>query len=113
VKWFTLLARSSSRDFRNAAIARDALENFGPHRCYLRLASAGRATVQCDTVVPDRDEKDFVTSQDLLDVRADPLLATLTTGLVAALEESFCRVQIFSDERTLARYCQKAQPRLR
>jgi hypothetical protein len=48
--------------------------------------------VQCDTVVPDRDEKDFVTSQDLLDVRADPLLATLTT---AALEESFCRVQIF------------------
>ena len=35
-------------------------------------------------------------------------MATLTTGLVAALEESFCRVQIFSDELTLARYCQKA-----
>ena len=44
----------------------------------------------------------------MLEAGQDPLLATLTTGLVVALEEFFGRVRIFSDELTLARYCQKA-----
>jgi hypothetical protein len=66
------------------------------------------ATVSGDTVFPDRDEKDFVTSQDCSTWGQDPLLATLTTGLVVALEEFFGRVQIFGDELTLARYCQNA-----
>jgi len=61
VKWFTFPAKSSSRDFRNAAIAEDALENLSG----IDVVSVGPVfgeRYSLVTVVPNRDVNDFVTS---------------------------------------------------
>jgi hypothetical protein len=68
VKWFTFLAKSSSRDFQNAAIARDALENLsgidvvsvGP--VFGEQAEDG-VRFSLVTIVPNRGGNDFVTSR--------------------------------------------------
>jgi hypothetical protein len=66
--------------------------------CYLVVA-----------IVPDRDGKDFVPSQVMLDIAQDPFMAAVyRTGLIVALEEFFGRVQIFGD--TLAA-CPKGRKR--
>jgi hypothetical protein len=99
VKWFTLLAGSSSRDFRNAAIANDALENFGPHRCSLQSV-----VTPFFLIVTKRTLWRAKTAR-----RGGRILFwPRSTGLVVALEEFFGRIQIFSDELTLARYRQNA-----
>jgi hypothetical protein len=59
-------------------------------------------------IVPNRDGKDFSTSYLTLDIGQDPFMAAVyRTALIIALEEFFGRVQIFSDELTLAKYCQE------
>jgi hypothetical protein len=61
--------------------------------------------------VPERDNKDYASSQILLDIAADPFMAAVyRTALIVALEELFGRVQIFSDELAFAKYCQKEWP---
>jgi hypothetical protein len=59
-------------------------------------------------IVPERDGKDFAPSYVMLDIAQDPFMATVyRTALVVALEEFFGHVQIFGDELTLTKYCQK------
>jgi hypothetical protein len=60
-------------------------------------------------IVPDRNGKDFTPSYVLLDISDDPFMAAVyRTALIVALEE--CRVQIFGDTLTLAKYCAKEWP---
>ena len=69
--------------------------------------------MQCSViaVVPNRDGKDYSSSHIMLDVSQDPFMAAVyRTALVVALEEFFGREQIFGDELTLAKYCQKEWP---
>ena len=68
MKWFTFLPKSSSRDFQNAAIAKDALENLsgidvvsvGP--VFGEQAEDG-VRFSLVTFVPNRGGNDFVTSR--------------------------------------------------
>ena len=47
----------------------------------------------------------------MLDIGPDPLMANvLGTGLIIALEEFSGRVQVFGNDLTLAKYCQKEWP---
>ena len=47
----------------------------------------------------------------MLDIAQDPFMAVVyRTALIIALEEFFGCVQIFGDELTLAKYCQKEWP---
>jgi len=55
--------------------------------------------------------KDFASSYVMLDVAQDPFMAVVhRSGLIIALEEFFGRVQIFGNELTLAKCCQKSGP---
>ena len=66
MKWFTFLAKSSSRDFQNAAIAKDALENLGGidvvcvGPVFGEQAEDG-VRFSLVTVAPNRDGSDFMT----------------------------------------------------
>jgi hypothetical protein len=99
-----------------AMIAKDARENLGG----VEVVSVGSVFareiqgVQCYLVVaivPDRDGKDFVPSQVILDVTQNHMVASVNRlTLISCLEELFARVQVFGTELALARYCQKEWP---
>jgi len=99
-----------------AMISKDARENFGG----LDVVSVGSVFareiqgVQCYLVVaivPDRDGRDFVPSEVILDTAQNYLAASVNRlALIASLEELSTRVQIFGNELTLAKYCQKEWP---
>jgi hypothetical protein len=62
-------------------------------------------------ILPDRDGKDFVPSQVILDTTQNYLVASVNRlTLISSLEELFARVQVFGTELALARYCQKEWP---
>jgi hypothetical protein len=64
-------------------------------------------------IVPDRDRKDFVPSQVILDVMQNYTVAAVNRmTLISCLEELFARVQVFGTELALAKYCQKESPQL-
>ena len=99
-----------------AVIAEDARENLGG----TEVVSVGSVFVreiqgvQCYLVVaivPDRDGKDFVPSQVILDVTQNHMVAAVNRlTLISCLEELFARVQVFGTELALAKYCQKEWP---
>ena len=61
--------------------------------------------------MPDRDGKDFVPSQVILDVTQNYMVACVNQlSLISAFEDHFTRVQIFGTELALAKYCQKEWP---
>jgi hypothetical protein len=69
-------------------------------RCYLVAA-----------IVPDRDGKDFVPSQVILDTTQNHMVAAVNRlTLISCLEELFSRVQVFGTELALAKYYQKEWP---
>jgi hypothetical protein len=63
--------------------------------------------VQCYAVVaivPDRDGKDWVPSEVILDTAQNYLAASINRlALIASLEDVFARVQVFGTELALAR----------
>jgi hypothetical protein len=62
-------------------------------------------------IVPDRDGKDFVPSQVILDVAQNYMVAAVNRlSLISSLEDHFVRVQVFGTELVLAKYCQKEWP---
>jgi hypothetical protein len=62
-------------------------------------------------IVPDRDGKDFVPTQVILDTAQNYLLASVHRfTLISCLEDLFARVQIFGTELALAKYCRKEWP---
>ena len=68
MKWFTFLAKSSSRDFQNAAIAKDALENLGGVDAVCVGPVFGEQAedgvrFSLVTVVANRDANDFAISR--------------------------------------------------
>jgi hypothetical protein len=97
-------------------IAKDARENLAG----VEVVSVGSVFareiqgVQCYAVVaivPDRDGKDFVPAEVVLDTSQNYLVASVRRmTLIACLEELFARVQIFGTELALAKYCQKEWP---
>jgi hypothetical protein len=99
-----------------AMIAKDARENLGG----VEVVSVGSVFareiqgVQCHAVVaivPDRDGKDFVPSQVILDVTRNYTVACVNRmTLISCLEDHFARVQVFGTELALAKYCQKEWP---
>jgi hypothetical protein len=99
-----------------AMIAEDARENLGG----TEVVSVGSVFarqlqgVMCHMVVaivPDRDGKDFVPRQVILDVTQNYMVASVNRlTLISSLEELFARVQIFGTELALAKYCQKEWP---
>jgi hypothetical protein len=99
-----------------AVIAEDARENLGG----TEVVSVGSVFareiqgVQCYLVVaivPDRDGKDFVPSQVILDTTQNHMVAAVNRlTLISCLEELFARVQVFGTELALAKYCQKEWP---
>ena len=59
-------------------------------------------------IVPDRDGKDWVPSEVILDVTQNYMVACVNRpSLISALEDHFFRVQIFGTELALAKYRQK------
>jgi hypothetical protein len=62
-------------------------------------------------IVPDRDGKDFVPNQVILDVTQNYTVASVNRmTLISCLEDHFVRVQVFGTELALAKYCQKEWP---
>jgi hypothetical protein len=99
-----------------AVIAKDARENLdgvdvisaGPLCGEL---APGGMQYSAFVIVPERDGKDYASSHIVLDVAQAPFMAGVyRTALIVALEAFFGRVQIFGDELTLAKCCQKEWP---
>jgi hypothetical protein len=89
-------------------LARVDVVSIGP--LFAELAPGGMQ-YSVVVIVPNRDGKDFAPSYVMLDIAQDPFMATVyRTGLIIALEEFFGRVQIFGDELTRGKYCQKERP---
>jgi hypothetical protein len=103
-----------------AMIAKDARENLGGVEVvsvgsvFAREIQGVQCYLQCYLVVaivPDRDGKDFVPSQVILDVTQNHMVASVNRlTLISCLEELFARVQVFGTELALAKYCQKEWP---
>jgi hypothetical protein len=111
-----MIAKSAVEAMRAAAaaIADEARANYG-------VISVGPAFIAASpfglrysaiTIVPVRGEQDFVSHDVILEAADnDPMLAAVyRMALVIALEEFFGRVQIFGNELTIAKYCQKEWP---
>jgi hypothetical protein len=99
-----------------AMIATDARENLGGTdvvsvgSVYAREVQ-GVMTHLVVAIVPDRDGKDFLPSEVILDVTQNYTVACVNRmTLISCLEDHFARVQVFGTELALAKYCQKKWP---
>jgi hypothetical protein len=99
-----------------ALIAKDARENLGG----VEVVSVGSVFAReiqgviCHAVVaivPDRDGKDGVPSQVIVDVTQNYTVACVNRmTFISCLEDHFARVQVFGTELALAKYCQREWP---